>query len=64
MAEDPTGQFVLSGVVARAVKTHPSLPRVKNSGMGILFHDEENPAAKRLNQMGQTTPLSAAGLPA
>ena len=64
MVHGPAGQFVLSGVVARAIKTHPALQRVKKSGMGILFHDERNPAVKRLYKMGHTTSLSATGLPA
>lgn len=66
MVDTPAAQFVLSGVVARAFKTHPSLQQVKKSGMGILFHDEENPAVKRLNEMGHATSLvmGAAGLPA
>ena len=68
MVDSPAEQFVVSGVVARAIKVHPSLQRarVAKSGMGILFHDEENPAVTRLNEMGHATSLvmGAAGLPA
>ena len=64
LVHSPEAQFVLSGVVARAIRTHPSLQRAMKSGMGILFHDEENPEVKKLHQMGHVTSLSAAGLPA
>ncbi len=60
----PFEGFVLSGVVARASKSHPSLQRVMKSGMGIAFHYEDNPEAKKLYQMGHETSLSAALLPA
>lgn len=53
MIEDSEGPFVFSGVVARAVKVHPSMQRVKKSGMGIQFDDEESPGVQRLNAMGQ-----------
>ena len=64
MIHDPEEGFVLSGVVTRATKSHPSLQRVMKAGMGIAFHDEENPEAKKLHQMGHVTSLAAAGVPA
>jgi hypothetical protein len=51
--DDPEAPFVLLGEVVRAVKVPLALQRVKKSGMGVQFDNQEDQAVKQLNQMGQ-----------
>ncbi len=53
MIENPEMPFVVSGDVVRAARVPLALQRVKKSGMGILFRDTEDPAVKKLSQMGR-----------
>ena len=45
--------LVVSGVVARVVKTHAASQGVRQLGMGIYFHDRQNEAVRRFSQMAQ-----------
>ncbi len=50
--EGSEAPFIVPGEVVRSIRVPLALQRVKKSGMGIQFHNQEDQGVKQLNQMG------------